>query len=684
MLNETFIVLTAIVAVSYLLSGIDDFFIDAFYWIRLVYRKVFLGKTIRPIRQQVLCSIPEKWTAIWIPAWHEDEVIDKMITHTIESLNYKNFDIFVGTYPNDQPTQDAVDSVRLRFPQVEKIVCPNPGPTNKADCLNWVFQGMLLTEQRKGIHYEIVVLHDSEDIAHPLELKLFNWLIPRKDMVQLPVIPLERPANCWTAGTYLDEFAENHLKDLLVRERLTKVIPSAGVGTGVNRPVLDQIAALRKNELFNINTLTEDYEFGQEFSQLKRTGILAQYKVARTQTVVRGWWRKRKEIRVVHERVAVREFFPDRFRLAVRQKSRWVLGISLQGWKNLGWPAGGWMKYMLYRDRKALYANVVNALGYLVILYGLANIAIYGWGQGPNLIESRWVWYVVLADTFLMAHRLVQRFVSVVRISGWFQAFLSIPRTVVGNAINFAATVVATKQFFIAEQSGKRVEWKKTAHVFPSTAQLVEHRRPLGDLLLENRLITLAQLKSALLAQQEHGKRLGQVLREVGYISEEDLLAVLSRQLSVPVGSIDYRSVDQKWLRKLPRETAEELLVLPLHVLNGSLEIACADPAKPEIKQRLEKLLGCKVSLRLASESNLRLAIGNAYLSRDGHAGPLLGELLVEAHAITPLDLDRALEIQKGSGRKLGEILQDMGLITPEMLAATLHKQEQLQYVSEK
>ena len=102
-------------AVSFLLSGIDDFFIDAFYWIRLAYRKLFLGHTIRPLRQQVLRSIPEKWTAIWIPAWHEDEVIDKMITHTIESMNYKNFDIFVGTYPNDQPTQDAVDSACLQI-----------------------------------------------------------------------------------------------------------------------------------------------------------------------------------------------------------------------------------------------------------------------------------------------------------------------------------------------------------------------------------------------------------------------------------------------------------------------------------------------------------------------------------------------------------------------------------------
>src|SRR6202051_886547 len=107
-LNEAIVVLTAIVAVSFLLSGIDDFFIDAFYWTRLVYRKVFLRKKIHPVRQQVMCGIPQKWTLIWVPAWHEHEVIDKMLVHTVESLSYQNYDIFVGTYPNDRATQDVV------------------------------------------------------------------------------------------------------------------------------------------------------------------------------------------------------------------------------------------------------------------------------------------------------------------------------------------------------------------------------------------------------------------------------------------------------------------------------------------------------------------------------------------------------------------------------------------------
>ena len=210
----------------------------------------------------------------------------------------------------------------------------------------------------------------------------------------------------------------------------------------------------------------------------------------------------------------------------------------------------------------------------------------------------------------------------------------------------------------------------------------MEHRRRLGDLLLENRLINLVQLRTALLAQQRAGIKLGEVLTQMGYVSEEDLLAVLGRQLGVPFGSIDYRSVDPIWLQKLPRETADALLVLPLHVSNGVLEVACADAAVPGIKNQLEQLLGCPVSLRLASRSDLRLAISNAYLSRESQAGSLLGELLLEAHVITQIDLDHVLEVQKVSGRKLGEILQDLGLISPEMLAEALQKQELAQSLS--
>jgi adsorption protein B len=274
-----------------------------------------------------------------------------------------------------------------------------------------------------------------------------------------------------------------------------------------------------------------------------------------------------------------------------------------------------------------------------------------------------------------MINRLVQRFVAVVRISGWWQAVLSIPRSVVGNAINFAATAEAAAQFFQAERYGRRVEWKKTSHAFPTSEELREYRRRLGDLLLANRLITLAQLRTALLAQQKEGVKLGEVLLQLGYISEEDLLAVLGRQFGMASGEIDPRAVDVDSLRRFPRACAEELLALPIHPSNGTVEFACADPGIPNLKKRLEEHMGCTVSLRLVSESHLRFAIARAYLSSEGHAGPLLGELLVEAGAISRANLERAVRSHKNSGRKLCETLQDLGLISAETLADALRKQ---------
>jgi bacteriophage N4 adsorption protein B len=676
MIHRSFVLLNILVAVSFLLSGIDDLFVDLYYWLRAAWRTLFLRHKIQPVLESDLSSIPEKWTAIWVPAWHEHDVIDRMLENTIESLNYQNYDIFVGTYPNDEATQLTLESVRERYRQVHKIVCPNPGPTNKADCLNWVFQGMLLAEQEKGVRYEIVVMHDSEDIVHPLELKLFNWLIPRKDMVQIPVIPLERPARYWTAGTYLDEFAENHSKDLLVRERVAQVIPSAGVGTGLARAVLDELAEQRQNRLFNTNSLTEDYEFGFSLLPLKRKGILAQYAVLRAQAVTRGLWHKRQEIRQVREHVAVRELFPDKFRLAVRQKSRWVLGISLQGWKHLGWPGTFWVRYMFYRDRKALYSNALNALGYVVILYWLVSLLCHPRGHALALVESRWVRDIVLADTILMVHRMAERLVAVQRIAGWKQALLSMPRAIVGNVVNFAATAMAVRQFFNAERAGKRVAWQKTAHVFPNAKQLREHRRRLGDLLLENRLLNVTQLREALAIQQQEGRKLGEVLTQLGYISEEDLLTVLGRQLNLPACNLDHRLIERGTLRRFPRAAAEKMLALPIRVSNGALEVACANPVRSGLKQRLEELLGCPVRLSLASEVDLRFAISRAYLSEGGQAGKPLGELLVSAGAITQADLNRALRLQKQTGRKLGEVLQDLDLVTPETVTAGLRKQQ--------
>ena len=162
---------------------------------------------------------------------------------------------FVGAYPNDSETNAEIERAKRRHRRVVRVETPIPGPTSKADCLNHIVRAIFAYEAEHGIEFAGVVLHDSEDVVHPLELKFFNYLLPRKDMIQLPVVSLERGLGEPIACTYMDEFAEWHAKDLVVRESAVGWIPSAGVGTCFSRKAMDLLRQDGRDP-FSIKTLT--------------------------------------------------------------------------------------------------------------------------------------------------------------------------------------------------------------------------------------------------------------------------------------------------------------------------------------------------------------------------------------------------------------------------------------------
>ena len=147
-------------------------------------------------------------------------MIAAMVENMVEVLEYQNYIVFVGTYVNDPATIDEVERMAQALPRrCTAWRCRTRARRRKADCLNFVVADDLRrTSGRTGIEFAGVVLHDSEDVLHPLELKFFNYLLPRKDMIQLPVASLEREWYELVAGTYMDEFAESHAKEMVVRE----------------------------------------------------------------------------------------------------------------------------------------------------------------------------------------------------------------------------------------------------------------------------------------------------------------------------------------------------------------------------------------------------------------------------------------------------------------------------------
>jgi len=447
-----------IVAGFLLLSGLDDLAVDLFFWFNRIFRRKKVTR-YEKLSPAILDQLKEKPVAIFIPTWQEEAVIKLMLKNASETIEYENYDVFVGVYPNDPATKaHVIAASRLAPHRIHPVLATHPGPSTKAQNLNDIYEGMVRWENMTGIRYDIVVMHDAEDLIHPLSLKTFNYFVPQYDMVQIPVYPLATAHSRLVHWTYCDEFAENHTKDLLARQMFSDFVPSAGVGTAYNRWVIEFIGTSFARNMFNKNSLTEDYDISLRLAL--------------------GEARLLYLNRPFGKPIATRAYFPHTFSAAVRQKTRWLIGICLQGWRSYGWKGNFRFRITLYRDRKAVLTNIVNALAYVVLLcvllYEFVNWALPEYGTlGPVVATGTPLWYIVLIDTGLMLWRFVHRYLSVNRIYGHLAALLSIPRLTISNVINFAAAVRAINQFFRNSRKKEQVAWEKTTHTFPTVNEPV-------------------------------------------------------------------------------------------------------------------------------------------------------------------------------------------------------------------
>ncbi|MFZ4125154.1 MAG: glycosyl transferase family protein [Rickettsiales bacterium] len=532
-------VLLVITAIIIIVSGLDDLFIDLVYWSRTIRRKLSMRHKYKPLDIEQLYIPNELPFAVMIPAWQEDAVIAQMIENTLRSYDYRNYHMFIGAYQNDPATQAEARRMCALYPTVHLVIVPRDGPTCKADCLNWLVQGVMLCEQQNSMRFAGIVMHDAEDVVHRLELKLFNYLIERMDMMQLPVFPLELPWYKLVGSHYIDEFAESHSKDMMVREYLTGAIPSAGVATCFSRRAIDALAAQNNNTVFNTDSLTEDYDIGFRLKSLGMKQIFLRYGIMATVRRVSPFT---GEIITRRERefVATREFFPDTIRTATRQKARWILGIVFQGWRFIGWQGNLATRYMLFRDRKAVFTAFATFVAYLLLLHiVLLNVFPLLFNDAylfPTLINTwSFPWWLIMINFFFLMNRILHRVYFTGQIYGWEQALLSIPRMVVSNIIAFLASLRALRQFLAHRASGKPMVWDKTAHAYPSTNQLEHMRQRLGELLLERKLITQLALTDALARQKHERKPLGELLLDMKKIELQELAHVLAQHMSISV-----------------------------------------------------------------------------------------------------------------------------------------------------
>ncbi|MCB9546624.1 MAG: type IV-A pilus assembly ATPase PilB [Myxococcales bacterium] len=135
----------------------------------------------------------------------------------------------------------------------------------------------------------------------------------------------------------------------------------------------------------------------------------------------------------------------------------------------------------------------------------------------------------------------------------------------------------------------------------------------LGELLVRESLISLAQLKSAQDRQRKTGERLGYALTKLGMVGERELTQFLSRQYGVPSINLDDFEIDDDVIKLIPRELAYRHLVLPVSRAGSSLIVAMSDPANLTAIDDVKFHTGYNVEVVVASEEAIRGAIERYY-----------------------------------------------------------------------
>ena len=446
-LTELTAELALFAAAGFFLFAIDDLAVDILYFLRSGWRtlgvysrfpRAFAGTLSAPIRPG--------WFAVFIPAWDEAAVIAPMLRATLARFDHDDYRLFVGHYRNDPATQAAIDSVR--DPRIVGVEVDADGPTTKADCLNRIYDALIAYEAACGRTAKAIVLHDAEDVVHPLELKLFDRMIERAGAVQLPVVPLIDPDSTWVAGHYADEFAESHVKELVVREAVGAAVPLAGVGCAIERVALSRLAARHDGRPFAGGSMTEDYEMGLRLGAIGVKTMFVRIPAEPGNRAV----------------VASRGHFPSTVGAAVRQKARWIGGIAFAGWDRLGWRGGLGERWMRMRDRRGPLAALLLLTGYgAAFLWAQVGIAA-SMGAPVEVPVSPALAWLLSINAWLLGWRLAMRFAFTTAAYGLGQGLLSLPRTIVANLI----AILAARRALMIHSNGGATRWDKTHHIFPT------------------------------------------------------------------------------------------------------------------------------------------------------------------------------------------------------------------------
>jgi adsorption protein B len=434
--ESTLLILMLGISLIISISSLDDAFIDL----------LAFGITRRPFTRKPATVDDIPTTAVFVANWHEADVLGAMVEGNLARIPIPQVKLYLGVYPNDTDTRDVALMLAAKYAdRVRVIVNTLPGPTSKGQMLNEMFRQVYSAPDAP----DLVVLHDSEDVIDPRTFQAYAAYARDYDYIQVPVFSLRATHRSKVAATYMDEFAERHTREMIVRNAVGAMIPSAGVGTCMTKRLVQHFLHTRGTVLMG-GCVTEDYILGVE---VKRAGFRAAF-AAISADAKRGV-----------DFVATREFFPKTLSASIKQKTRWVYGTCFEAMHKLGWRGDAWDIYFFLRDRKGLVTNFLPpvALVFLVLVVtGTIDPAEVPPALQPIFSAS------LLFNLFALALRYVVRVAACRQVYGTFEPIAVAMRWPVALLANMVAVFRAWKIYLIeSDFASKPIVWAKTAHELP-------------------------------------------------------------------------------------------------------------------------------------------------------------------------------------------------------------------------
>lgn len=140
-----------------------------------------------------------------------------------------------------------------------------------------------------------------------------------------------------------------------------------------------------------------------------------------------------------------------------------------------------------------------------------------------------------------------------------------------------------------------------------------QQRKRLGEMLIAEGLLSEEQLERALAEQRAHGGRIGMTLKDLGFVTEDDIIKVLGRQMGIEYVDLSSMIIDPEVIRMVPEILARRHSVVPLFKKENRLTLAMSDPLNVFAIDDVKRVSGCDVEPVMSKEADTMKAIDRYY-----------------------------------------------------------------------